>query len=225
MPHQRRSVRVAATSALPPTPDISQHLRVTAQTGTPSAAGDRSATLGTQGRRRNRRTKTHCQGKSQSTPLPNVSPRFEVEVTARGWWHVQLRRLFLFGSGNQFSRDFGTFPSPDNAVRQFSFQATGRLGSPWKSRLFRRYTLMAEVCTGHEQNEVIILNEAPQALWPLPSGRGQPLPVHAKSANLDMHEQGACMSEHFHANIVLFLASSFLESDPFTPMTPPQERI
>ena len=37
--------------------------------------------LGAQGRRRKRRTKTHCFGKSRSTPLPNVPLRFEVKVT------------------------------------------------------------------------------------------------------------------------------------------------
>src|SRR5208283_4977365 len=49
--------------------------------GTPSAAAMGPQTLGAQGRRRKRRTKTHCFGKSRSTPLPNVPLRFEVKVT------------------------------------------------------------------------------------------------------------------------------------------------
>ena len=64
----------------------------------------------------------HCPAEPVRLALSDIAGRFEVEVTAWGWWHVRLRRLFLFGSGNQFSRDFGTFPSPGNAVRQFSFQ-------------------------------------------------------------------------------------------------------
>ena len=143
--------------------------------------------------------------------------------TEQGKFFLQLHEI---GSVNEtsFLEILGRFLRLVTRCGNFHSR-TSCLGSPWKSQLFRRYTLMAEVCTGHEQNEVIILNEASQALWPLPTGRGQPLPVHAKSTNLDMHEQGACTSEHVHANIVLFLASSLLESDPFTSMTPPQERI
>ena len=52
--------------------------------GTPSVAAMGAPTLGAQGRRRKRRTKTRCLGKSRSTPVPNIPPHFEIKVTAVG---------------------------------------------------------------------------------------------------------------------------------------------
>ena len=61
--------------------------------GTPSAAAMGPQTLGAQGRRRKRRTKTHCFGKSRSTPLPDIPPSFEIKVTVEPSAMLALRPL------------------------------------------------------------------------------------------------------------------------------------